>query len=121
MKVSLSDNRLIKIGKDIPADRIDGESIGMILFRGDGPMIFRAGMEKALSDHNYVRRWYLSVIDAIAMEKTVLTCAIEDLRWCEVDYPSDLQKAEAVVSCFSSANVFDAVKRKYKGLETAVR
>jgi choline kinase len=33
MKVSLEGKRLTHVGKDIPQDKIDGESIGMILFR----------------------------------------------------------------------------------------
>ncbi len=104
MKVSLAENRLLKIGKDITPGKIHGESIGMILFRGDGPMIFRDGLEKALNDSGSVGRWYLSVIDAIALTKTVLTCSIRGLQWCEVDYPADLKKAETVVSGFSAGS-----------------
>lgn len=104
MKVSLAENRLLKIGKDITSGEIHGESIGMILFRGDGPMIFRDGLEKALNDSDSVGKWYLSVIDAIALKKTVLTCSIRGLQWCEVDYPADLKKAETVVSGFSAGS-----------------
>lgn len=101
MKVSLSGTRLHRVGKNIPRDEIHGESIGMILFRGDGPMIFRDGLEKALSDSQSVHSWYLSVVDAIAREKTVLTCSITGLLWCEVDYPADLKRAGSVVAGFS--------------------
>ena len=38
MKVELDGCRLVKIGKDLLPDQIDGESIGMILFREPGPM-----------------------------------------------------------------------------------
>ena len=100
MKVSLAETRLLRVGKDIPPGEIHGESIGMILFRGDGPMIFREGLENALSDTKSVYSWYLSVIDAIAREKTVLTCSITGLLWCEVDYPSDLKRAGSVVAGF---------------------
>ena len=37
MKVELDGCRLVKIGKDLLPDQVDGESIGMILFRGEGP------------------------------------------------------------------------------------
>jgi len=72
----------------------------MILFRGDGPMIFREGLENALNDTKSVHNWYLSVIDAIAREKTVLTCSITGLLWCEVDYPADLKRAGSTVAGF---------------------
>ena len=104
MKVSLAENRLLKISKDIARGEIHGESIGMTLFCGDGPMIFRDGLETALNDSGSVHKWYLSVIDAIALRKTVLTCPVRGLQWCEVDYPADLKKAGAVVSFFSAGS-----------------
>lgn len=103
MKVSLAETRLINVGKNILLDKIHGESIGMILFRGDGPMIFRKGLEKALKDTKSVHNWYLSVIDAIAQEKTVLTCSIKGLLWCEVDFAADLKKADTIVTGFPAA------------------
>ena len=48
MKVTLDGDRLIHIGKDLSADKVDGESIGMILFRGSGPAIFRRAVESAV-------------------------------------------------------------------------
>ncbi len=102
MKVSLAEKRLIKVGKDIPAGEIHGESIGMILFRGEGPMIFSKELDEAVNEPNSSRRWYLSVIDDIAGKKAVLTCSIGGLQWCEVDYPEDLKKADRVVSGFDS-------------------
>jgi len=101
MKVSKDGSRLTRVGKDIPQDKIDGESIGMILFRDAGPMMFKNSLEKAQADKKSVRRWFLSVIDEIAQEKTVLTCLIRGLAWCEIDYPADLKLAERVVAAFN--------------------
>jgi choline kinase len=98
MKVSLEGNRLLHVGKDIPQDKIHGESIGMILFRGSGPMLFRNGLEKAREDQSCSRRWFLSVIDEIAGQGTVSTCSIKGLAWCEIDFPADLQQAERIVA-----------------------
>ncbi len=121
MKVSLAENRLVNVSKDIPADKVHGESIGMILLRGDGPMIFREGLEKAINDTKSVHRWYLSVIDAIAQEKTVLTRSIEGLLWCEVDYIVDLKKADTVVTAFSAGNRIDTVVTDAARQKRAVR
>jgi len=111
MKVSLANTRLVNISKEIPVDKVHGESIGMILFRGDGPKIFRQGLENALNDTTIVCRWYLSVIDAIAQEETVLTCSIKGLQWCEVDYVVDLKKADRVVACFPAERGFEACEQ----------
>lgn len=98
MKVSLKGQRLTHVGKNIPQDKIDGESIGMILFRGIGPMLFRKGLENARADASCSRRWFLSVIDEIAGKETVLTCSIRGLAWCEIDFPADLNEADRIVA-----------------------
>lgn len=98
MKVELDGCRLIKIGKDLIPDQVDGESIGMILFRDQGPMIFRDAIQKALRHPSSQTKWYLSVIDEMARRMPVWTCSIHGLQWCEVDYQADLKLAEKVVS-----------------------
>jgi choline kinase len=45
-----------------------------------------------------VENWYLKAIDALAPEGIVGTVSIEGLDWAEVDYPKDLEIAEAVAS-----------------------
>ena len=98
MKVELDGRRLVRIGKDLLPDQVNAESIGMILFRDQGPVLFRNALEKALRDPSSKRKWYLSVIDKLAQTMPVLTCSINGLQWCEVDYPADLQLAVDVVS-----------------------
>ena len=98
MKVELDGCRLVKIGKDLIPDQVDGESIGMIMFRDQGPMMFRDAIEIALRDPSSQTKWYLSVIDEMARRIPVWTCSIKGLQWCEVDYPADLVQAEKVVT-----------------------
>lgn len=100
MKVCLNDTQLINIGKTLLPEDTHGEAIGMILFRGEGPMIFRQGLEQAVEAPQASHRWYLSVIDAIASKKEILTCSIAGLRWCEVDCPADLKEADRIVATF---------------------
>jgi len=98
MKVTLEGQRLINIGKDLEPEKTDGESVGMILFRGEGPALFRQGLERAMGDPASSRKWYLSVIRDLCPTMKVWTCSIEGLRSCEVDYPADLKSAEHMVS-----------------------
>jgi choline kinase len=105
MKVELNGARLVKIGKDLIPDQVDGESIGMILFRDRGPGLFRSAIEKALNDPSSQRKWYLSVIDEMARAMPVWTCSVHGLHWCEVDYRADLLSAEKVVSACSARRV----------------
>ncbi len=98
MKVRLDGGRLIEIGKTIPMDDVDGESIGMLLFRGQGPQLFADALDQAKQNPKPHHRWYLSVIDDLAKTKVVQTRAIQGLSWCEVDYPLDLKWARQMVS-----------------------
>jgi choline kinase len=107
MKVELDGCRLVKIGKDILPDQIDGESIGMILFRGQGPKLFRDALETSLRTPSAQRKWYLSVIDEMARSMPVWTCSMKGLRWCEVDYHADLKLAEKVVSACGTLSEVD--------------
>lgn len=98
MKVELDGQRLVRIGKDLLPDQVDGESIGMILFRGEGPMLFCTALEKALRNPSSQRKWYLAVVDEMARSMPVWTCSIKGFQWCEVDYHADLKLAEKVIS-----------------------
>ena len=110
MKVELDGCRLVKIGKDLLPDQIDGESIGMILFRGQGPKLFRDALEKSLRTPSAQRKWYLSVIDEMARSMPVWTCSMKGLKWCEVDYHADLKLAEKVVSDCGTLPEVDAAE-----------
>ena len=97
MKVMLDGDSLIRIDKDIPLDQVDAESVGMISFRGKGPVLFRAVIEQALRKPQGLKQWYLSGIDEMARSMPVWTCSIEGLQWVEIDYPADLKEAERLV------------------------
>jgi choline kinase len=103
MKVALDGDRLLGIGKDLPIENVNGESIGMLLFRGKGPAIFRQAIEKALHNPSAVKKWYLSVIDELARSMPVWSFSTQDLRWCEVDFPADLKEARKVVGALAAA------------------
>lgn len=97
MKVRLDGSRLLEIGKTIPMDAVDGESIGMLMFRNDGPQLFIDALGAAVTNPQPHHRWYLSVIDDLAKTGTVGTQEIQGLEWCEVDYPLDLEWARKMV------------------------
>lgn len=103
MKVSVEGTRLRAIGKTLPPDETDAESIGMLLFRGRGGAMFAEGLEAALRRPGGTRRWYLSVIDALAPTGDVRVASIEGLAWGEIDYPADIARAEAAVRAWGGA------------------
>ena len=98
MKVRLDGTRLLEIGKTLPPARTDGESIGLLLFRGAGPQLFVDAVDGALRVSEGLKSFYLRVIDQLAKSHRVETATIEGLAWGEVDYPADLQRAERLVA-----------------------
>jgi choline kinase len=113
MKVALDGDRLVKIGKDLADDNVHGESIGMTLFRGQGPSRFRRAVERALLDSASCKKWYLSVIDEMARSLPIQTCLVNGLEWCEVDFLTDLRHASRVVRACENGdgnNVFSPAR-----------
>jgi choline kinase len=96
MKVILNGTQLCRVGKTLPLAEVNGESIGMSLFRGDGPRLFRDVIERALRKPEGLKQWYLSAVDSMAQAGQVWTKSIHGLRWAEVDDASDLRHAAAL-------------------------
>jgi choline kinase len=104
MKVQLEAGRLLAVGKDLPLQRVDGESIGLMSFRGPGPALFRAALEAAMRSPRGLKQWYLSVVGDLAAQGRVWTCSIQGLDWAEVDYPLDLARAAKMVAGWIAAD-----------------
>ena len=98
MKVQLDGTRLLDIGKKLPAERVQGESIGMLYFRGEGGARFVAALEDCMTKPEALRQWYLSVIAALAPQVHIQAVTISGNPWCEVDYPVDVQNAKRMVA-----------------------
>jgi choline kinase len=99
MKVQLDEKGWVKhVSKALPENQIDAESIGLIYFRSHGPKIFREAVEEALRHPAELKSWYLTIIDALADKHLVNVCSISGHRWCEIDYSSDLEKAQTLFS-----------------------
>ncbi|MCA9473179.1 MAG: phosphocholine cytidylyltransferase family protein [Nitrospirales bacterium] len=102
MKVILDGTRLAKVGKTIPIHETHGESIGMMAFRDEGPSLFRQAVERALRRPESLKKWYLSIVDELAQQGQVWTCAINGLGWGEIDSPADLDYAHTLAERFPS-------------------
>jgi choline kinase len=93
MKVIRDGDRLVRVGKRLPLERVDAESIGMMTFRSDGPQLFREAIERAIRTPEALKQWYLSLIDALAQRGVVFTQTVPAQGWTEVDSPADLERA----------------------------
>ena len=101
MKVVVDGNRLRRVGKKLPGEPVNGESIGMMAFRGSGPELFVRTIEGLMRTDKGLKLWYLSAIDGLAQEGNVSVCDINGHSWCEIDDRADLDNASAVVTSWN--------------------
>jgi choline kinase len=92
MKVALDGaGRVVAIGKQLPADAVGAEAIGLIAFAGSGPKLFTEALERAVRRPDANRCWYLSVVHELAEEDGVVgTASVRGLWWREIDENDDL-------------------------------
>jgi len=104
MKVVVDDaGRLHAIGKRLDLADVNAESIGLLAFRGAGAQTFRHAIERAIRTSEGTTIWYLRVIHQIAQEAPVWTLDINGHEWGEVDFPEDVESAQALCTRWDEA------------------
>ncbi|HEY6048205.1 MAG TPA: phosphocholine cytidylyltransferase family protein [Sphingomicrobium sp.] len=104
MKVVEEEGRLKAIGKRLPLDSVNAESIGLLAFRGGGAERFRDAIERAMRTSEGTTIWYLRVIHHLAQEGEVWTLDIAGEEWGEVDFPEDVERARELTARWDAAS-----------------
>jgi len=102
MKVVEEAGRLRAIGKRIAAG-VNAESIGLLAFRSGGAEQFRDAIDRAMRTPEGTTIWYLRVIHHLAQNGEVWTLDIEGEEWGEVDFPADVETANALTARWDAA------------------
>jgi len=99
MKVSLDNGRVRAVAKTLLAAETHAESIGMILFRGEGVDWFRQSAVEVMEKERREARgkYYLWLIDRLARTLEVGYMDIPQQQWAEIDFPDDLAAARKAV------------------------
>jgi L-glutamine-phosphate cytidylyltransferase len=103
MKVVEESGLLKAIGKRLPMDRVNAESIGLLAFRSGGAEQFREAISQAMRTPEGTTIWYLRVIHQIAQSAAVSTFDIRGEEWGEVDFPADVETARALTARWDAA------------------
>jgi choline kinase len=98
MKVQRRGSRLVAIGKTLDTAVVNAESIGLLVFRGEGPAIFSAAVEAMMRTPEGTKNWYLKVIDRLAAAQAIGTVSIRGHEWGEVDFPADVVAARTLTA-----------------------
>lgn len=94
MKIIASDTQLHQVGKKLPMENVNGESIGMMRFNPDGAAMFKLKLETSMYDPTALKKWYLSLINELAENNQVGICPINGKEWTELDFVQDLEVAQ---------------------------
>lgn len=93
MKVIREGTQLMQVGKSLSLAEVNGESIGMMCFKGAGIAAFRQMVEDTISSPEGTNVWYLSVINRLAAQMEIQTAEVPAEQWCEIDFPVDYEQA----------------------------
>jgi choline kinase len=105
MKVLCESDRLVRVGKDLPAGGYNAEAIGLARFIGEGRGAFRRMIENMMRTPEGTSQFYLGAIDRLADTGMVHTTSINGIEWVEVDYPSDLEMARRLTARWSASKL----------------
>lgn len=96
MKVALDGNRrLVAVSKTLIASTVNGESLGLMAFRGNGVATFQAALDDAIREPKALEQWYLEVINTMARSVEIDTALSQGYWWTEIDTAEDLAQARA--------------------------
>lgn len=96
MKITLQGGRRLKaVSKTLPPSSANGESLGLMVFRGQGVAAFRAALDVVVRDPAALHKWYHDLINLMADSLIIETENIQGLWWKEIDTSNDLEEARA--------------------------
>lgn len=102
MKVMLDGGRLTEIGKTLPLEAVDAEAVGLYVFRGKGPALYREVLEKAMREPSGLKQWFPAAVGQLAKLTDIKVGDVNGCEWSEVDFPVDLQAARAMAAAWDN-------------------
>lgn len=99
MKVVIKGDNVIKVGKKLDLDIVNGESVGIIKFSKNGAKILKSELEEMVKSGNYKNDFYLNALQSI-MDKSIGVNyqEIDKSKWQEMDFHQDLELIKELIS-----------------------
>ena len=92
MKVKVSNNRVLAMGKELQPGEYQGENLGIIKLSPDGAKYLFNKINEIVSN-GIVRAWVPYSIDYIANDYVINVIGTDGLPWIEIDFIEDLNTA----------------------------
>ena len=96
MKVKIYKDRVLDMGKEIPADEASGENVGIVYFSKEtADEVFRRSEELLAGDGE--KQWLGAAVREVMRGRDIRAVDIAGLPWAEIDFPYDLDRARKEV------------------------
>lgn len=92
MSVRVENGYLVDMRKDMPAQEVSGENVGVIRFTADtAAAVFRKAEELLAAGRE--KEWIGSAVREVARDRKIRAVDVAGLPWAEIDFPYDLYQA----------------------------
>jgi choline kinase len=93
VKVVVDSERIVEIGKHMPAEECYGEFIGIAKFAKEDNLRFAEILDACAKDKSTWKYFFEYAVDLLCREHTLAAIDISDLPATEIDFPEDLERA----------------------------
>jgi choline kinase len=101
MKVSFDDDRITRIHKDIPLEKVGAESVGLCLVQGEKSRdIFTEKIIALAKDESYLNRFWLEIFNSLIDVNgyNIDYKVIQEDEWQEIDFHPDIEIVRKIFS-----------------------
>ncbi|MHC4605493.1 MAG: phosphocholine cytidylyltransferase family protein [Planctomycetota bacterium] len=95
-KVELSEGRLTRLSKDLPAEKSSGESLGIVYLSEKGTETLLECADELIGDGKE-NSWVIEALEETARRTPIRAVDVAGLPWVEIDFPYDLDRARREV------------------------
>ncbi len=94
MKVTLEDDTVQNVSKDIAQDLTHAESVGLVAVRGTRMrQIFRSTLDEAVRSQENLSKFWLELFNILTRNGSIVrTVEVPSEHWVEVDFHPDIQR-----------------------------
>jgi choline kinase len=96
MKVRADRGRVVDMGKDLAADAVSGENVGIIKLTATTARDLFEVAERMIRSGE-TTHWLASAVRELAVDHSIAAVDVAGLPWIEIDFPTDLNRARKEV------------------------
>jgi choline kinase len=95
MKVTFSDSRVVRVSKQIPTEKTDAESVGLVLVKGKkSRRLFVDKVIELVREKEYLEKFWLEIFNSLSDDGVAIEYTSD---WREVDFHPDVDAMKNII------------------------